>query len=248
MKSLLQLILWEIVNPILLRLNQKKIYSINNNVKGINLGCGIDNPPNWIGIDGGITHLIIKIFPRFIAKLLFNSFSMSKYHDFSDYYKKIKKINLIHHDLTKSIPFPDNTINNIYSSHFFEHLTYNQSEILLKECFRVLKKGGIIRIAVPSLDQEVQEIKLALYAYENGDFHKIQKYVTSESSGYNSIFNNHRFMFNYQLIFKHLEKVGFCCISKFNLGEGNIPDVKLLDTRESLFVEAMKDEATNTKS
>lgn len=80
---------------------------------------------------------------------------MSNNYKFNEYQKKTKYLNLIHHELMYSIPFKDNSIPNIYSSHFFEHLFLKDCKNLLKECLRVLKPNGIIRIVVPSLDSEV---------------------------------------------------------------------------------------------
>lgn len=45
-------------------------------------------------------------------------------------------------DLAKGIPFPDQSVAAIYSSHVFEHLTYKQAQILLDECLRVLIPGA----------------------------------------------------------------------------------------------------------
>jgi predicted SAM-dependent methyltransferase len=53
-------------------------------------------------------------------------------------------------DLAKGIPFPDQSVSNIYSSHVFEHLTYQQAQILLDECLRVLVPGGNFSICVPN--------------------------------------------------------------------------------------------------
>ena len=52
-------------------------------------------------------------------------------------------------DLRNGIPFPDATVAKIYSSHFFEHLTFKEAQILLKECRRVLRPGGEFLICVP---------------------------------------------------------------------------------------------------
>jgi predicted SAM-dependent methyltransferase len=41
-------------------------------------------------------------------------------------------------------------VQKIYSSHFFEHLPYNDMRKVLKECYRVLKKNGEIYIVVPN--------------------------------------------------------------------------------------------------
>jgi predicted SAM-dependent methyltransferase len=53
-------------------------------------------------------------------------------------------------NLARGIPFPDGTVQNIYSSHFFEHLTYQQTQILLGECLRVMVPGGRFSICVPN--------------------------------------------------------------------------------------------------
>lgn len=53
-------------------------------------------------------------------------------------------------DLRDGIPFPNESIKKIYSSHFFEHLTFAEGQLFLDECFRVLKPGGIFSICVPN--------------------------------------------------------------------------------------------------
>lgn len=53
-------------------------------------------------------------------------------------------------DLRKGLPFPDESITKIYSSHFFEHLSFKESQQLLDECRRVLVPGGTFSICVPN--------------------------------------------------------------------------------------------------
>lgn len=53
-------------------------------------------------------------------------------------------------DLRDGIPFPDNSVSKIYSSHLFEHIPYNGIVKLLSECKRVLKKDGVFSICVPN--------------------------------------------------------------------------------------------------
>lgn len=54
------------------------------------------------------------------------------------------------HDLTKPIPLADNTVTSIYASHLFEHFTYYYLQYLVSECFRILKVGGTLSVAVPN--------------------------------------------------------------------------------------------------
>lgn len=54
-------------------------------------------------------------------------------------------------DVRDGIPFEDNSVDEIYSAHFFEHLAKAEVVPVLRECNRVLKKNGKIEIIVPDL-------------------------------------------------------------------------------------------------
>lgn len=240
-KDLAKLFLWDIINPLLLWLKKKRKIKISDEIHGVNIGCGIDNPPKWLGIDGGATHYMFKLFPKFVLYLLFKGFNMSKNYAFIDYFKKIKKVKIIHHDLRYGLPFTDNSVANIYSSHLLEHLFYPDAEKLINECYRILKNGGYIRICVPSLEKEVEGIKYALKEYENGNIEPIQKYLTSDKVGYISSYSIHRQMYNYEKLFQILSNSGFKKIKKCDFKSGEILDVELLDNRiNSLYLEGVK--------
>ena len=68
----------------------------------------------------------------------------------------------INFDLTKKFPFKDNSIEFIYTSHFLEHLSFNELNNLLSECYRVLKPDSKISIVVPNA-------RLYIDAYINND-------------------------------------------------------------------------------
>ena len=85
--------------------------------------------------------------------------------------------NVIAHNLLKGIPFDANCADAIYHSHLFEHFHKEDAVLFLKECYRVLKPDGIIRIVVPDLEKIVSEYlthlekslagdKMAQYNYE----------------------------------------------------------------------------------
>lgn len=75
---------------------------------------------------------------------------------------------VIAHNLTKGIPFEDDTFDAVYHSHVLEHFSKNDAVFFLKECFRVLKKDGIIRIAVPDLEKIARIYLEQLEAAYNG--------------------------------------------------------------------------------
>lgn len=55
----------------------------------------------------------------------------------------------INWDLKLGIPFPDESVDVIYSSHMLEHFYFKEMMVLLNECYRILKPGGIISVSVP---------------------------------------------------------------------------------------------------
>lgn len=55
----------------------------------------------------------------------------------------------VNHDLRKKIPLPDGSVKQIHTEDFLEHITIDEIKRLLEECFRVLAKGGMMRIGVP---------------------------------------------------------------------------------------------------
>ena len=53
---------------------------------------------------------------------------------------------------TKKLPFPDESIDIIFAEQFLEHITFTQGEFFFKECNRILKRGGLIRLSTPDLN------------------------------------------------------------------------------------------------
>jgi len=54
-------------------------------------------------------------------------------------------------DATKPFPFSDKSFDYIFCQHMIEHISYPDGQFMLKECLRVLKPGGKVRISTPNL-------------------------------------------------------------------------------------------------
>ncbi|MBD2627873.1 class I SAM-dependent methyltransferase [Trichormus variabilis] len=73
-------------------------------------------------------------------------------------------------DLRNPLPFPDESVTEIYSSHVLEHFLYPyQMAGILNECYRILKKGGIFRVCVPNS-------RIYIEAYLNPDKFDAERY------------------------------------------------------------------------
>lgn len=71
----------------------------------------------------------------------------------------IKHPGVIQTNLAHGIPFANNSVDAIRSEHFLEHLTLLEGKYVIKESYRCLKPGGVIRIAVPDLELAVRDYR-----------------------------------------------------------------------------------------
>ena len=71
-------------------------------------------------------------------------------------------------DARKPLPFGDGEVDAVYHSHVLEHLGPAEAEAFLRECRRILRRGGIIRVVVPDLEGIARAYLQALEAGEAG--------------------------------------------------------------------------------
>ena len=60
-------------------------------------------------------------------------------------------------DVTDGIPVADESCQFIYNEHFLEHLTVEDGLCFLNECHRILRPGGVLRVAMPSVSEPVRQ-------------------------------------------------------------------------------------------
>ncbi len=84
--------------------------------------------------------------------------------------------NVIQHNLLTNIPLDSNSVDFLYNSNFLEHLSPMQGERFLLECFRVLKKDGILRIVVPDMENIAREYLEILARIKKGEKNMEKKY------------------------------------------------------------------------
>lgn len=56
-------------------------------------------------------------------------------------------------DLSKAFPFPDGSFDVVYHSNVLEHIRREDAPSFMRECCRILKPRGILRVAMPDLEQ-----------------------------------------------------------------------------------------------
>ncbi|HEY9706602.1 MAG TPA: methyltransferase domain-containing protein, partial [Oculatellaceae cyanobacterium] len=75
---------------------------------------------------------------------------------------------VIAHNLTNGIPFPDASFDVVYHSHVLEHFPKTEAEVFLRECYRVLRPQGVLRVVVPDLEQIARTYLIALEQASSG--------------------------------------------------------------------------------
>jgi predicted SAM-dependent methyltransferase len=84
-------------------------------------------------------------------------------------------------DIRWGLPFEDNSITEIRSDHFFEHLELPDLVDVLQECRRVLASGGVLDFTVPHLDPY-------LGAYLHKDFDYLKEKIYDVSQGQEALY------------------------------------------------------------
>ena len=162
----------------------------------------------------------------------------------------------VYMDAGKRFPLPDESMNYVYSEHLFEHLTYQQAQNMLKESYRVLKPGGIMRLATPDL-----RFLLGLYQDPEKPLHKAYMEFSVKDNGMPaspvyviSRFHTnwgHQIIYDRETLTKMLEEVGFKNITSCVVGQSvheelNGVEVHFkvmpceFDLLETMIVEGMK--------
>ena len=137
-------------------------------------------------------------------------------------------------DASKKLPFDRNSCNLIYSEHFLEHLTVEEGLFFLKECYRVLQPGGILRIAMPSLEYIIE--KYNSEDWQNQDWLKWSDYqfVKTRAEMLNIAFRwwGHKWLYDKEELNRRFSEVGYVNIREFAWGKSKIPELENRETRE----------------
>jgi len=190
----------------------------------INIGSGLSGAAGWHNIDNSPTIRLSRIpLARRILRI------PAWPHDVQM------------RDVRKGLPFPDQSVSYIYSSHTFEHFSWNESLGVTKECFRVLKTGGVLRVVVPDLGSIVRDYLKSDVPLASHEFikrlslnHSIADLIHPGA--------NHSQMFDEKSLLHLFREAGFTAPEVTCFMQSRIPDIANIElevrSRESLYVES----------
>lgn len=134
-------------------------------------------------------------------------------------------------DVTKGLPFSDNSSKFIFNEHFIEHITYEEGEKVLKDFYRILEKGGILRIATPDLDYIIDKYNNNWKDQEWLTWPELQ-FIKTKGQMINISLRSwgHKYMYNEEDLRIQLLNAGF---SNINRCDWNISSYEELSGRET---------------
>lgn len=203
----------------------------------LNLGCGPNAPTGWLNVDGSWNAWLSN--HVYLRKTLTAFGLINKNSPGAQW-----NVRPLVHDLTKPLPFADNTVAAIYGAHVLEHLYLADAQRLLTECKRVLCPGGVIRLVVPDLHSMVA----AYLKNKNGGSPSPSERVTAADQlnqmlGFRSPappsgnfllrfysiwkdFHHHKWMYDSDSLIRYMEIAGFAGVSEREYLQSEIPGIE----------------------
>lgn len=120
-------------------------------------------------------------------------------------------------DVSHGLPFEDVAF--IFAEHFIEHLHYRDAVALLRECRRVLRDDGVLRLSTPNLDW----VWASHYRRVLNDEEQVLA-----SFALNRAFRGwgHQFLYNAGTLTATLRAAGFADVVRRHYGESPHPDLR----------------------
>jgi predicted SAM-dependent methyltransferase len=210
----------------------------------LNVGCGSTVAEGWVNIDRSPS-VYLSRFPRVRQALL-------AAHVLTPQQGAGFPAGVVHANVARHIPVGDHSADFVYSSHMIEHLSRWEGLRFVRECRRVLKPGGVLRLATPDLETMVRDYInngspfmingdtpadafCAEYnAYANADVNPVKGFIRKFAGG-----DSHQWLYDHTSIERLLNEGGFSDVRRCTYREGKTPDLVAVEHRErSLFVEA----------
>lgn len=151
-------------------------------------------------------------------------------------------------DVRCGLPFANQSVDSIYSTHMIEHLYPDELEALLRDCARILKPAAGLRLIVPSLRSAVRAYQDNRRDWFHDSFPRHFDSVGGRFSNFMFCDGQHRTAFDFGYLEEMLCKSGFREARESAEGQSKLygPTVPPFETHDaaelphSLYVEAFK--------
>lgn len=139
-------------------------------------------------------------------------------------------------DAGQPMPFPAATFDYVFTEHMIEHVPYLTGQAMLRECFRILKPGGKLRISTPDFAFLIDLMKPGLsplqQSYIDGARSSLPDGVpTTPATVANNFVRDwgHQFIYDKATLTGCLAAAGFVNITPFEVNQSDDPQLAGID-------------------
>jgi SAM-dependent methyltransferase len=210
----------------------------------VNIGCGTSPTPGWVNFDNSFSVKAARwplVVPA-LARLRVLS------RQSADLARVAAARNIQFAKATARIPCTSRSVSAVYSSHMIEHLDRAEARAFLAEVRRILRPGGVVRVAAPDISRLVNDY---LATGDADDFIAATHMGLNRPTGLAGWTKwvligprHHLWMYDGGSLAKLMYEAGFTDVTIMPPGKTNIADPGDLDlgerASESVYVEAFQ--------
>ncbi|HXG09553.1 MAG TPA: methyltransferase domain-containing protein [Gemmataceae bacterium] len=207
----------------------------------LNLGCGPVQPAGWINVDDSNRAWLASHLPLLDRLLVALRLLPPTEFNRQTYYFNLKQ----------RFPWRTGSVHAIYLGEVLEHFTREGGEYVVRECYRVLEPGGILRVRVPDMArfwsryleeyQRTRRLPRSEWTLEHTRWIALFfRDICVRRRPFRSMGHYHKWMYDEISLIKLLEQVGFRDVERMPYHQSRIADVAAVEAANDLIVEAVK--------
>jgi len=152
-----------------------------------------------------------------------------------------RRITVAYCDATGRYPFENDAFDYVFTEHMIEHVPYAGGESLVRECLRVLKPGGKLRISTPDLERilalrepttqlEKEYVQYALGAIPEAIDGQVSFFINQFMRAW-----GHTFIYDRETLSGLMRSAGFINITARRPGESDDPELTDIERHGETF-------------
>jgi len=147
-------------------------------------------------------------------------------------------------DLRHGLPFADESCAALFGEHVIEHVPKEDAQQLLEDCYRVLQKGGVVRLSTPDAGRYLRSYAGDCEFLKHPSFSEPFETPLDRINQMMREFGQHLWAYDAESLLLLLRKAGFSSALEQKYRESMHPSMQQIDSEgrafESLYVEGVK--------